>query len=197
LVNLQYLVKKNSDEIFEAFVIDSLRHEKKLLETIKTEIQQRNGIELPIERRMLDSIESAFVVSGVTIDQVSNKAASKWKDLKFYDRVAEIGLSAAYLAMFGGPSHNVHGSWQDMLEYHLEHDESGFSPKLDWHRPRPQVLLTIARFQVETLHIYFPFVTGVERAFHVELDDLFLRIDLANRCHEDFLSKRQTNKGER
>lgn len=191
LVNIQYLIRMNSEEVFQAFIVDSLLHEKKMLVRINSNIEMRYEIELPIERRMLVSISKTFVVSGLTPEEVTKEAARKWRSVNFYQRMDELGLSDGYPAMFGGPSHHVHGSWQDLIEYHLAHSDDGFSSELAWHPPRPQVLLAIALFQVETLRSYFDFLTGIEEALKAELDDLFERIRMVNRCHEDFLSKQQ------
>lgn len=195
MINIQYLVHIDSKEVYQAYVMDSLRHEKKLIDRIESNIASRSGLILPIEERMLGSIKKAFEKSGVAPSEVTKQAAKAWKDVDLYQRASAVGLGDAYLGLFGGPSHNVHGSWQDLIEYHLHHDGEGFTPELEWHRPRPQVLFTLARIGVETLVAYLRHFAGEDaEAVVSELHDLWDRIELANRGHEAFLSARQTKK---
>lgn len=192
MINIQYLVRTNSKEVYQAYVIDSLRHEKKLMDRIETNITSRSGVILPIEARMLGSIKKSFEKSGVAPNEVTKQAAKPWKDVDLYQRASAVGLGEAYLGLFGGPSHNVHGSWQDLLEYHLHHDGEGFTPELAWHRPRPQVLYTLAKIGVATLVTYLEHFVGDDAGGVVsELQDLWERIETANRAHEAFLSARQ------
>lgn len=195
MINIQYLAKTNSEKVYQAYVVDSLRHEKKLMEQIETNIANRSGVILPIEARMLASIKKSFTESGVIPEEVTREAAKPWKDINLYQRAETIGLGEAYLGLFGGPSQNVHGSWQDLLEYHLQYDEGGFTPELKWHRPRPQVLLALAKIGVVTLRGYlehFP-GEGTEEVLD-NLEDLWDRIKIADEAHEAFLSARQGKK---
>lgn len=195
MVNIQYFVSLNSKEIYQAYVIDSLRHEKRLLDRIEANIADRNGVILPIEARMLGSIKKSFQKSEVKPEEVTKQAAKPWKDVDLYQRADSVGLGEAYLGLFGGPSHSVHGSWQDLMEYHLDHDGEGFTPELDWHRPRPQVLFTLAKVGVVTLEVYLEHFAGDGAEGVIsELRDLLERIQIADQAHEDFLSLRQVKK---
>jgi len=192
LINIKYLLKENSKGLFQAFVINSLRHEMKLRQTITSNIEQRLGVEVPIERRMLNSIDRAFKDSGVSMDQVTKAAAKPWKDVDLFRKTSAVGLREAYLGLFGGPSHSVHGSWQDLLDCHLHVVDGGFTPDLTWQRPRPQLLLTIGRLGVETLKTYIPHFTGhPAKKIVAKLDDLVARIEQVDHTHEDFLIKRK------
>jgi len=71
-----------------------------------------------------------------------------------------MGFEDAYLAMVGGPSHSVHGNWQDLLEYHLNESENGFAPELNWHRPRPQALFAIGLLALAALKDYIVHLVG-------------------------------------
>jgi hypothetical protein len=192
MVNIQYLVITDSPEIRQAFVIDSLRHEKKLMDRIEANIASRGGEVLPIEMRMLESIRKSFEKSGVTPEEVTKQAAKPWKDVDLFQRASAVGWGEAYLALVGGTSHHVHGSWQDLIEYHLHHDGEGFTPELAWHAPRPQVLFTMAKVGVVTLRGYLKHLVGADAEGVVdELKDLWDRIEIANHAHEDFLVAQQ------
>jgi hypothetical protein len=162
------------------------------MDRIETNIASRSGVILPIEARMLGSIKKSFEKSGVTPEEVTKQAAKPWKDVDLYQRAEAVGLGEAYLGLFGGPSHNIHGAWQDLLEYHLNHDGEGFTPELAWHRPRPQVLFTLAKIGVATLQVYLEHFAGDgSEGIISELEDLWDRIAIADRAHEAFLSARQ------
>ena len=60
VVNLYFLTEEHNPEAFRDFVGYSLRHEQRLIEKIRRNIHDRNGQVLPIEQRMVSSIERAF-----------------------------------------------------------------------------------------------------------------------------------------
>jgi hypothetical protein len=105
--------------VFQGYVVDSFRHEKKLRERITANIAARSGIALPIEDRMLRSIDNAFADSGLRPENVTKQAAKAWKDVDLFRRADKVGVGESYLYLFGGPSHHVHGSWFDLMQYHL------------------------------------------------------------------------------
>jgi hypothetical protein len=127
IVNIRYLVAVGSQAMFDAYVAYSLRHERRLLDEIHANIEARGGLPLPIESRMLRSIENAFAMSGLASKQVTSAVCTPWKSTTLFERAKHVGLEKAYLPMVGGPSHSVHGNWQDLLEYHLDESENGFT----------------------------------------------------------------------
>lgn len=192
VVNIRYLLLKNSDDVYQAYVAHSLRHERRLMERIEGNIAARSSIVLPIEERMLRSIGRAFEISGLRVDQVTRDVMRPWSNVDLFQRSDAVGLGHAYLYVFAGPSHAVHGNWQDLLEYHLEDGDGGFTPSLDWHHPRPQMLFAIGLLGIEMIKEYISHVTdggGDEIAEH--LDDLSERLRLVNHIHEAFLTSRQ------
>src|SRR5437868_244644 len=54
--NVRFLLLKNSQELFDKFVLCSLTPERRLFDEIQSSVQTRGGTILPIEQRMLDSI---------------------------------------------------------------------------------------------------------------------------------------------
>lgn len=193
IINIQYFIAKSSEEVYEAYIFYSLRHERRLRDKIIENIERRRGESLPIERRMLASIERSAKASGVSLDDVNPARWKKWSDNNVFERADSIGLGEAYLGMFGGPSHTVHGNWQDLLEYHLEELDAGFGPELEWHNPRPQLLFAIGIATVDMLKNYLVhFAKEDAGKIILELDDLLERIALSNDEHEQFIIDRQT-----
>jgi hypothetical protein len=141
---------------------------------------------------MLASIQRAAEKSGIPLEGISSAAYGAWKSSTLFDRAQAIGWGEAYLVLFGGPSHSVHGNWQDLLEYHLDESENGFSPELRWHRPRPQPLFIIGLLTLDVLDDYLQHFVGDEaKPLIDDLDGLRQRLAIANHEHEHFLSSKQ------
>ena len=194
IINLRYLVAHASDELFQSYRAYSLKHEYKLLKQIEENVAAREGKELPIERRMINSIQRSFTVSGVSVDAYKTADLRNWGGKNIFERAQALGLETAYLAAFGGASHSVHGNWQDLLEYHLEEtEEGGFKPDFEWHQPRPQVLNAIALHATQAVMDYLKWLVSDRADEMVKvLQDLQERIMLLDPLHEDFLVRRYT-----
>tara|TARA_R110000851_G_scaffold189677_2_gene339940 strand:+ start:8802 stop:9677 length:876 start_codon:yes stop_codon:yes gene_type:complete len=189
IVNVKFILKNYSPELLFSYKAYSLKHEKKLMGRINESIQKRGGDILPIEERMLKSIDRSFKVSGVNPSDVKGKELRNWGGMNVYEKADDVGLGDVYLAAFGGPSHGIHGNWQDLLEYHLESDENGFfSPNLDWHKPRPQYLNAVALHAAETAKNYFQWL-GFSEIDHLidSLNELQERVAFLDSAHEQWL----------
>jgi len=190
LINLTYLLKRSSAEIFDEYIEYSLREEKRLLNDINHNIARR-GHELPIENRMKRSINQAFQTSSFPPTQVNETKWKPWGE-KIYKRAKSIGMGEAYFALFSLPSHAVHGNWQDLITYHLEYENSEFSPKTQWNHPRPHPLFAAALLSAEVNSLYLnkiiPECSDKEQINKL-LDDVILRIPVADELHEQFLQK--------
>jgi hypothetical protein len=193
IVNLRYLITNASDETFRSYRIYSLQHELKLIETIEENIASRGGLLLPIEDRMIKSILSSFRASDITRDEVSGNRQRNWNGLNLYERAKIVGLNQAYLAVFGGGSHSIHGNWQDLLEYHLEKlDDHSYRPNMGWRAPRPQLLEALATLTAEVIFDYLRFLSMPdEHEMFERLDDLRMRIHQLSDLHEKFLVDRR------
>jgi hypothetical protein len=192
LVNLRYLITNFSPELVDSYVRYSMRHERKLRDTINTNIEARNGTILPIEDRMLKSIRRTEAASQISLDDINMKDKGLWGGKTVYDKADAVGMGGmVYRAAFGGGSNSVHGNWQEINGHHLEWDERGhFEPKLTWARPRPQVLLALCRLVIETLVFYFEFMGGEAalELFAEALADIDGRVSAVVTSHEEYLA---------
>ena len=195
IVNLRYMIANASDDLFSSYRSYSLQHEVKLLKKIEENIAARGGDSLPIEDRMIKSINLSFQASALTRQDVENYRQRNWSGLNLYERAERVGLDQAYLAAFGGGSHSVHGNWQDMLEYHLEKlDDNSYRPNLHWHMPRPQILETLAMLVADALIDYVNYFTeGDAPEFVARLEDLQSRAHQISALHEAFLVKQRAD----
>jgi hypothetical protein len=180
LINARYLMKNFSDATVLQYISSSLVHERKLRDRILANIDARSGIMLPIEDRMLQSINYTARKANVSLDQIDPQQDNRWGG-SIYKRCKDVGWVDAYLYVFSGGSSSIHGNWQELAGNHLEWDENkdGFTNKTEWALVRPQQPLALARLIIETLSEYAAFVGGDEAA---ELFDLYLR-SLHDRVH--------------
>lgn len=194
IVNMRFLIVNFSKETVDAYIAYSFRHERRLRDLIEANIKRRNGIVLPIEDRMFKSIDRSAEVAGITLQQVDPADRSGWAGSMF-DRTKAVGLEALYLAAFGGGSHAVHGNWHDLYGNHLEWGEKDqrFSPNLEWSRPRPQVVSSLALITIETILIYLEFIGGesARDRFEPQLIDLTERVLLFANGHEHYLGEKR------
>jgi hypothetical protein len=122
--NLRFLVLKNEDRFFDQFVKFSLSPERELYDGIQKNIARRGGDVLPIEQRMMNSIDRVCKVSDVKIEEVPPKFRD-WGG-GFRNRLIALGEGERYAAQQGIQSHAVHGTWVDLVMRHLEVVDGGF-----------------------------------------------------------------------
>lgn len=190
-VSVRYMVAHFSTGLVDSYMRQSMRYEKKLFDLIESNIARREGVVLPIEDRMLKSLERASKAANIPLESINLKNKTAWGGKNLYEKTVSIGWEPAYLAVFSGMSHNVHGSWQDLLSHHLEtHDDGRFSPELEWSTPRPQPLFALGLLALEVVMDVVGFLGGPAAAEQLEgsIADLEERILQVNAAHEKYLS---------
>lgn len=190
-VTVRYLVANFSEALIESYIRHSLRHERKLFDLINRNVEDRNGVAIPIEDRMLKSLARASRQSGIELASVNLKDKGPWGGKNLFEKAGAVGWEQAYLAVFSGMSHNVHGSWQDLLSHHLEScPDDRFTPELEWTTPRPQALFALGLIGLEVVIDVAGFLGGDEADANLRplLDDLEDRIFQVNSAHESYLT---------
>jgi len=190
LININYLLEKNSEELSNKFIEYSLREEKRLLNKINKNIKER-GQELPIEKRMKISIKKAFDTSNFKPEDVDETNRQSWEET-IYKRAKIIGMEEIYFYTFSLPCHDIHGNWQNLIINHLEYENGEFAPNTDWSMPRPQVLFAICTLSANTNRTYvektLPDCPDRDEIKKI-LDDISLRAQIVDRLHEQYLQK--------
>lgn len=190
LINIHYLLRNESNELYNKFIEYSLREEKRLLNNINDNISKR-GSELPIEKRMKKSINRAFQTSNFKPEDVDEKNREPWEE-NIYKRAKSVGLGNVYSAILSLPSHYIHGNWQDLISNHLEFENGEFSPNPDWNMPRPQPLLALCVLSIEANKLYvdktLPDCPDRKKIIEM-LDDINSRAKIVDSFHEKFLQK--------
>jgi hypothetical protein len=189
VINLRFFVQDLSPELLQSYLAYSLHHEKELATLIRSNIDGRGGDKLPIEERMLRSIARTFENSLVKEEDLPARKIRNWGEKNLFEKAKDVGLGEAYLAIFGGPSRNVHGGWQDLLHYHLTCEAPGvFRPRLEFKQPRPQPIYTLTHLISETLMGYVELLGHPAlQSILAFLADLIERNHMANRAHEEYL----------
>jgi len=193
-VNVRYLAQEWTEALANDYVRHSLRHERKLSDTIDRNIKARKGEVLPIEDRMRESLERTARGAGVRLKDVDLSDKAPWGKQHLAQKAKTVGWEDAYDAVFGGMSHNVHGSWQDLYTHHLEMDDQGrFTPDLGWSRPRPQPLLALATIAIQVAADVSTKLGGAEAfdSLSQKLNDLDDRIRTVDKAHENYLQQRK------
>jgi hypothetical protein len=149
-INLKYILIEGEERVKRNYIKNSLITEKELWKTIITNIKENDGEVLPIEDRMKKSIQNSFDKSDFEIDDVNR--SSNWKSLKA--RAEVVAGKMFYDVYYGIASHSIHGNWQDILTNNLEKVDDGFKIKLDWQKPRPQLLDRPTYLNLDIITLY-------------------------------------------
>lgn len=157
MVNIRFIIRNFNPDVISSYRRYSLRHERQLRDEILKNIKDRGDAALPIERRMLASIDRAFAHAGVTPEEVDPSDRAHWGGRSIYRKAVDVDLQSPYLSLFGGGSHAVHGNWQDLLDYHLDEHEGLYRGNPDFHRSRPQLFEAVGVIAIGTLLEYFEF----------------------------------------
>ena len=177
-VDLQYLLKKDDDTVYERFVKFGLKAERELYDTIQENITKRNGQELEIERDMLRSIARTCENSGMRIEEIDPRAGN-WGG-SYRDKMDAIGLGHAYPTFQGMISQAVHGSWSDLVRNYLTKNDTGYEPKPDHTHTDGKLFGPIAHFATNATKAYIDrfFDSRDAEPLVSRLDDLQQRLAL-------------------
>ena len=177
-IDLQYLLKKDDDTVFERFIKVGLKSERELYDIIQENITNRNGQELEIERDMLQSITRTCEHSGMKIEEIDPRAGS-WGG-SYRDRMKEIGLAEGYPFFQDMASQAVHGSWSDLVRNYLNKSETGYEPKADHTQTEGKFFGPTALFATNAAKAYIDRFFDPRKAEPLihRLDDLQQRLTL-------------------
>lgn len=204
IINFQYLLKYIDTDVHKKYKRASLAYENKLKNTILTNVTNRKS-KLPIEERMLESIEKTF--SRAQIDNLEENELKKtlWglkpEHLEISGKAEDVGLYNIYENLFQISSHYVHGSWHELDFDHLDQkkDSLGFrKQQMRYTNPKPQLIESSSILVLGTLQNYLPIILLKSPEFN-ELNNYIETIkswfyDMANK-HEQFLQSPRYTSG--
>ena len=175
-IDLRYLLRKNSDELYERFVKVGLRGERNLYDLINSNIEKRSGVVLGIEARMLDSIERTCDGSGVGMEEVSARAGAWGGNLRAKMRFLGLDDDGYFIQTM--MSQSVHGGWSDLVLNHLVAEENGYRVNTrhkgtDGQLLGPMALLALAGAREYVVEMCDP---GESLPLRERIDDLLSRL---------------------
>jgi len=177
VVTIRFLILRNDPVLYDEFVRRGLSPEGELFDIVQRNIAARGGEILPIERRLLKTINSLVEASGLTIADVPRKHRDWGGSLR--NRLIALGIKDTYVGSQRMPSHAIHGTWVDLLTQHLEQTETGFRLKNDFSRIDSRVLFPQSMAVLQAASEY---LTGFFSTRLGDLEQLFQRVDsLADR----------------
>ena len=150
-INLQFLLSKNEQRYFIGFVEEGLVAERELYKLIGENVSGRGGQYLDIERKMVESIESVFKQSGLKLDD-ETKQGTRLGD--FRSKLRHLNLEDLYVPLQRIGSHFVHGTWGDLVMYHLEHDGQHFHPNFEHAQTRGKIFTLPALIVSKSISAY-------------------------------------------
>jgi hypothetical protein len=185
-IKLKFFCEKATQQDFNNFIKSSLKSEKEAYKQIKNKIQT-TGCELPIEKRMLNSMERTFRLSGYSIKDLDSVPRFK----KYKDILIALDMELAHVFIQGVPSHAIHGDWADMILHNLEETDKGFVPKLESSIPDVRLICPINILILDSITSYInkyfsdhPKVISIILERISDLKDRNIKVD---NYHEDSL----------
>jgi hypothetical protein len=193
VINAMYLMAHPTGQVIRSYLFQSLYHDRELLETIQRNTEARGGEQLPIEERMLASIDRTFTNVGMLPEDVPAKRVQNWDGKTLRQKAESLGMAVVYQVSIGAVSRNVHGSWSDLTQHHLTVLEPGrFQPRFDEVRVRPQLILAMALLAVVACREYLRHLDDAGTAdLQERTNELERRIRAADVLHEEFVIARR------
>lgn len=194
LVNMQYLVIKNSQELFEEYIRYSLATEKKMLGIIQGKIEVR-GKKIPIENRMINSILNSFINSGYSADEILiDTKNNKWRKITLREKLKEFHSKESYDFLFGETHHSVHGNWQSLLFEDLKYNNEDQSYELifEHSNPRPQHVLATIIMLCSAAEYFIEYSLSIEDIKQYALEtfnNTLAKAKSIDKLHENFLNR--------
>jgi hypothetical protein len=189
--NVEFLAQATDDKYFNQYVEYSLAPERELYDTIQENIKKADGQVLPIETRMLESIDHVCRASAMKIEDV-NKKHREWGE-SMRKRLEAIGKDGGYyVALQRVPSHAVHGSWVDLQMNNLEFNEEKnvFTPRPEWGGVDSRMFGPIATVVLDAINVYLKRflshvpVGGLIWERHVNLRERIMIVDAAHEARK-------------
>ncbi len=125
-VKLSWLCKKGTEDSFNRLIAEGLKTEVEFKKKINRNIEIRDGKKLPVEERMLTSIQNYFNKSGLTEEEISN--SKRLPNLA--QMIQDIGHDRlSYIVGQKIGSHHIHGTWVSLWFHYLEEKDGIIKPR--------------------------------------------------------------------
>ncbi len=136
-IDLLYFCQARSTARLDEFITTSLAQKKKAFEGLIKDEEDGVG-DTVIRERMKSSIMDDFRDAGLSLSDVES---SQWRrEHNARERARDCGIEVLYEHIYKNLSSVTHGSWSELIKYHLERDGESWTPNLNFAMPRPQLM---------------------------------------------------------
>jgi len=135
-----------------SFMEGSFRAEKEILAYIDGLAKSRQLV--PIERRIRTKILAKLKTAGVTRRTLGERRQWDLDGKSMRALLGAMNRDLEYAFGFGSASHHVHGTWSDLIAYHLERRGGGYLPALDFDTPSPAIVVIASKLMLAPMHGY-------------------------------------------
>jgi hypothetical protein len=192
-VTIRFLILRNDSAMYDEFVRRGLSPEAELFDLVQRNIAVRGGDTLPIEKRLLKTIDGLLEASRLTITDIPRQHRDWGGGLR--NRLLALGIEDTYVGSQRMPSHAIHGTWVDLLIHHLEQTENNFLLKTDFSRIDTRLLfpqsMTVLQAASEYLTGFFSTTLEDLKPFFQRFDDLADRITRVEQAYEAWIQARR------
>ncbi len=133
-IDIAYLCTRPDNAEFNDFLTSSLATDKAIYNELAKDRRAghaSHGAQAHIEA----SILNAFEMAGYKLDEVKPSDWMKWK--KASERATVCNMEREYIFIYKNLSRLTHGSWQELVSFHLMHKQGEWFPKTAYAKPHP------------------------------------------------------------
>ena len=170
-VKIIWLCDDSTQDKFDRYIGDSLKAEIEIENMIRENIAARGGTEIPIETRMLNSVNYHIKKAQTTRNRIVE--SKRMPDMATL--IDSIGFNRlVYNAFYRMGSHHVHGTWPSLIFHYLEESEKEgeFVPRGNDSSTSANEYIGVSLVMVKSLLAYCKFALDEEsfKAFKVLLE---------------------------
>lgn len=176
---------------YDEYVMDSLVAERETLKVVQENIKDRGGEVWHIEKRMRTSIEKTAADAGIkSVEELPSRKNIGFPSIE--DRIKLLG-ETTYVGYRTG-SAEVHGTWTDLIKYHLIYADNKFAPNPENPSPRPHVATTTTSVLARVFGAYLDSldIKELDDKFEPLLTSLIERNDKLVKAHEKWLEQQDS-----
>lgn len=133
---LYFCYTKDQSKIVD-FIDTTLATSKRIYEDVERDEKIGKGDSV-VRERIKSSVEDDFQKAGRKLGDV--QSANWQRKESVFDRAKAVDLAGLHTFLFKNLSRLVHGSWSELVKYHLWKDGESWHPNLNYAIPCPQIM---------------------------------------------------------
>ena len=195
-INLLFLLEKGTPAVVDGYIRADLKSNQQLLELGSRWLQKEiGGVPLmtddefdALDGQIRQSFDEAAVDPAVHLDRNWGGVGHQMTDQK----AKAVRAEAAYELIFRTGSRMLHGTWQDLKQFHLRRGVAGerYEPNTKYKSPDTNVLYLPSKFSLRAGMFYLIWIRNDRRhPLALRLYELSKWFDKADDAHREFLER--------